>query len=947
MNETGLTSAEAADLLTLHGRNELPETRLSSWRIFVSGLIGPMPFMLWAAAIVEMALENYVDGSILFCILFVNATIAWYERIKAGNAVDALKSALVASAEVLRDQKWVKIESALIVPGDIVKLGSGGSVPADCKLHVGTIDVDQSSLTGESLPVTLTEGELAMMGCTVSRGECNATVQKTGAKTYFGQTAALINSASKSGDGGDMNRVILTTMLVLSVASLALCIASSIYLKLKGESYRDALEFAVVVLVASIPLALEVVVTTTLALGATQLSKHGAIVSRLSALEQLAGVDILCSDKTGTLTMNEMQIQQQCVMFANNSIRSSETLAIQDDHPEQQEDCESSQDFLLTHAALATRWREVPRDALDTMVLGAANLMACDAFTQLDYVPFDPAVKVTKATVQRKLDGRVLSVCKGAPHVVINMCNPTHAARTHAMHEVEALGARGIRALAIAIAVHDDVVPNIEAVSNWQLAGLLTFLDPPRPDTKDTVDKAAENGVEVKMLTGDHILIAREMARMLSMGTQILSASTLPKDVDPEDKKLGLRYGNMCLNSNGFAEVNPGHKYMIVEAIRQSGHIVAMTGDGVNDAPALKRADVGIAVEGATDAARAASDIVLTQPGLSTIIDAIIVSRGVFQRMRSFLVYRISATVQLLLFFSIAVFVFRPTKYAPSDEDASVDKLYPTYFHVPVLFLMLITLLNDGCLLTIGYDNVTPSKHPAKWNLPVLFLVAIVMSLVALFSSLLLLHFALASSRDGSVFHMLGLPELHFDQIITLMYLKISISDFLTLFSARTNDKFFFHSMPSLSLCVAATVSLVISSVLASFWPKSMLDSLHIRGLAIGEGNKLMPLYVWAYSLFWWIIQDVVKVLLYKVIGACELFGYVPDNHPPKKGKKKRTVHFDAATFENDYEGDTGSLVGSQRPIYEGLHINKSLIVNLVIISIIVVALVVTRHGSV
>jgi H+-transporting ATPase len=296
-------------------------------------------------------------------------------------------------------------------------------------------------------------------------------------------------------------------------------------------------------------------------------------------------------------------------------------------------------------------------------------------------------------------------------------------------------------------------------------------------------------------------------------------------------------------------------------------------------------------VHGSTDAARAAADIVLTEPGLSTLIDALLVSRSVFQRMRSFLVYRISATVQLLLFFTIAVYAFDPKKYedvAQVLKNGDEPSEYPAFFKLPVLLLMLITLLNDGCLLTIGYDNVQPPKHPMTWNVSVIFVVAIVMSLVALFSSLLLLYFGLDSTNPSGVFQGIGLPLLQFEHIIMMMYLKISISDFLTLFSSRTNDHFFWHTRPHPLLMIAATISLIISSMLASFWPKGKLDHMPIEGLAYSD-QKLLPLYVWLYSLFWWLIQDAVKVGVYRFLGHFKLLGYQSDNVKPEPRRAPST----------------------------------------------------------
>ena len=451
------------------------------------------------------------------------------------------------------------------------------------------------------------------------------------------------------------------------------------------ESFKESLSFTVILLVASVPMAIEIVVTTTLAVGSRQLAAHGAIVVRLAAIEDLAGMTILCSDKTGTLTLNKMVIQEHTPTYVEGETQAT----------------------ILLSAAMAAKWHEPPRDALDTLVLGSANLAALADVTQTEYVPFDPTTKRTEGTI-RMPNGDTFKVTKGAPHILCRLLNDPDL--VHRVEEdVHRLGERGIRCLAVG---------KTDKSGNWKMLGLLTFLDPPRPDTKDTVHRAQSYGVEVKMITGDHLLIARETARALEMGDNIQDASRLPSlgpgGAVPPD--LQEKFGHIIRPSNGFAQVFPEHKFLIVEALRQMGFKTGMTGDGVNDAPALKRADVGVAVQGATDAARAAADIVLTEPGLSTIVVGIITARQIFARMKSFIIYRIAATLQLLCFFFIAVFALQPVKFVPVPlPDTWHDETWPNFFKLPVILLMLITLLNDGTLISVGYDNVLPSPRPEKW----------------------------------------------------------------------------------------------------------------------------------------------------------------------------------------------------------------------------------------
>jgi H+-transporting ATPase len=542
---------------------------------------------------------------------------------------------------------------------------------------------------------------------------------------------------------------------------------------------------------------------------------------------------------------------------------------------------------VLVLAALAAKWREPPRDALDTMVLGSANLEECDKYEQLQFLPFDPKVKRTEATLRR--DGKTFKVTKGAPNIVLNMCHNAEDIRARVEKIIEDLARRGVRCLTVARTVDD-------ACETWEMSGILTFLDPPRPDTKETIRKAKVYGVDVKMITGDNQLIAQEMARMLNMDPNILTPEGLPQFPESGDPKdipdtLGRDYGDMMLACGGFAHVYPEHKYLIVEALRQRGFTCAMTGDGVNDAPALKRSDVGIAVHGSTDAARASADMVLTDPGLSVVVDAMLIARGVFQRMLSFLIYRVSATLQLVFFFFLGVFIL------PTERFGITDSAFQ-FFRLPVLMFMLITLLNDGTLMAIGYDYVRPSERPQRWNLRVLFVVSSVLAFVALVSSLLLLWMALDAVNivnwEQSWFKGLGISQIEQGQVVTMLYLKVSISDFLTLFSARTGADWFWAYRPSPVLFFGAIGSLAISTCVAAFWPDQTMDQIKTIGLAHGSSTavKLLPLWVWLYCIFWWFLQDAAKVATYKFLDHFDIFSYRTEsltNGPDPTRQRRRS----------------------------------------------------------
>lgn len=665
-------------------------------------------------------------------------------------------------------------------------------------------------------------------------------------------------------------------MIVLVVLSIVLC--AVVYLHLAHiTSVVEALSFTVVLMVASIPLAIEIVTTTTLALGSKELSKHGAIVTRLSAIEDMAGMAVLCSDKTGTLTLNKMQLQSECPIYSRGETQYS----------------------LLRYAAMATKWKEPPKDALDTLTLNAADLISLETIEQLEFMPFDPVVKRTEGTVRDKVTGNLFKVTKGAPHVILKMVAQPQGTGLAGMQDaqmiakveqdIQALGERGIRSLAVAKTPDNNTSGDV-----WVLLGILTFLDPPRPDTLQTIQDARKYGVEVKMITGDHILIAKETSRMLTLGTRIYPAHSLPTldpvtQTKPDD--LSATYGHMILHADGFAEVFPEHKYLIVECLREMGYKVGMTGDGVNDAPALKRADIGVAVQGATDAACAAADIVLTQPGLSTIVHGILIARCIFIRIRNFITYRIAATLQLLLFFFVAIFAFRPAEYEPEEQD---NHSWPNFFHMPVIMLMLITLLNDGTLIAIGYDHVDAPKFPTVWNLRVLFVVGTVLAGVACISSLLLLYWLLDSWRKDSVFDQLGIGGISYGQITTSIFLKVAVSDFLTLFSARAGEDWFWASRPAPILMAAAGLALSVSTLLACIWPSSRPDGIPTIGLEREEPH-ILPVFIWIYCIIWWIIQDAAKVYTFKLLKRYDIFQYNDTGMLPTFGTS--TSFYDLASL--------------------------------------------------
>lgn len=829
--EEGLSETEASHRLTRFGYNKLREKEENIWWKLFLEFVQPMPLMIWAAIAIETleaflktsrgedASDSWIDVVVLVILQLLNVLVGFIEELKAGDAIAALRESLKPEATVKRGGRVYNMDATELVPGDIVCLGAGGAIPADCILREGKpIQVDQAALTGESLPVTMHAGAEAKMGSTVTRGEIEATVSATGSQTFFGKTADLVQGVDEL---GHFEKVLREIMIILVAAGSIICFIVFCYLLNIGVDFWEVLAFNVVLLVASIPIALRVVCTTTLALGCHELAAEKAIVARLSSVEELAGMTILCSDKTGTLTLNKMMLQEDLPIFVKGLNR----------------------DDVLQLAALAAKWWEPPKDALDTLVLNAVDIRTLNDYDQTDYMPFDPTIKRTESTVVNKKTGKGMKVTKGAPNVVLDMCDNKAQVAAQVESKVMELAHRGIRSLAVARTVGSPNGP-------LEFVGILTFLDPPRPDTKHTIDCADDFGVAVKMITGDHKAIAVETCRVLGMGTNVLGTDKLPLMQAQDLEKcttLGRDYGELCRGADGFAQVYPEHKYLIVEALRQQGFLVGMTGDGVNDAPALKRADVGIAVQGATNAAQAAADIVLTEPGLSTIVTAIVTSRKIFQRMKNFVIYRIACTEQLLLFFFWSCIFYHPSEY---NED------WPSYFYIPVIALVTITILNDGTIISVAYDNVHASQLPEKWDLNILYIVSSAIGMTALLSSLILLSYALSSVDPNSSWAAMGLPQLSYGEIQCLMYLKISLSDYFSVFNSRCKG-WMWTRAPSVVLVGAFILATFASTMLSVYWP-------------FGNGMEgiswALAFYVWMYVMFWAIVQDAAKVLTYAVL---------------------------------------------------------------------------------
>ena len=671
----GLTQAEAEKRLTQYGPNEIEEKKINPFLKFLTYFWGPIPWMIEVAVILSGVVGHWPDFFIILLLLIANAVVGFWEEREAGNAIAALKSKLAINARVKRDGKIITLAARELVPGDVIHVRLGDIVPADARLLAGDpVEVDQSALTGESLPAERKSGEAVFSGSIIRQGEIDALVYGTGANTYFGKTAQLVQEAHTV---SHFQRAVLKIgnyLIILAVALVAVIITVAIF---RGDPILTTLQFALVLTVAAIPVAMPTVLSVTMAVGAQLLAKKQAIVSRLVAIEELAGMDILCADKTGTLTQNKLTLGDP---FSVNNVQTSQ---------------------VILSAALASRSDN--NDTIDLAVLGGLkNKQELQGYQILHFQPFDPVHKRTEASV-KAADGKIFKVTKGAPQVILELSANAGQVKDAVDKAVNEFAARGFRSLGVARA---------EADGQWQFLGVLPLFDPPREDAKATIATASQMGVKIKMVTGDALAIAMETAKKLGMGINILNASGLGDVKKKETAAMALSIEN----ADGFAQVFPEHKFHIVDVLQQRGHIVGMTGDGVNDAPALKKADCGIAVSGATDAARAAAAIVLLTPGLSVIIDAIKESRNIFQRMNSYAIYRITETLRVLLFMTLAILVFN-------------------FYPLTAVMIVMLALLNDGAILSIAYDNVKYKDQPEAWNMRMVLGISTVLGVIGVVSA--------------------------------------------------------------------------------------------------------------------------------------------------------------------------------------------------------------------
>jgi H+-transporting ATPase len=781
-SEKGLSSDQARERLERYGPNEITEKKVNPILKFFTYFWGPIPWMIEAAVILSAIVRRWEDFGIIFFLLIINAVVGFWQEHKADTAIGMLKQKLSPEARVLRDGNWLTVPGHELVPGDVVRVRLGDIVPADLKLFGGEyLSVDEAALTGESLPVEKHASDIGYSGSVVQQGEMDGLVTATGMNTFFGKAARLVEEAESRSHFQKAVIKIGDYLIAMAVALVLVVIIVGVF---RHQAVGETIQFALVLTVAAIPAALPAVLSITMAVGATVLAKKEAIVSKLVAIEEMAGMDILCSDKTGTITTNELSVAE-IVPFAA-----------------------FTPDDVLLYGTLASR--EEDKDPIDDTIIARTRAVeelsgAPESYHVSDFKPFDPSIKRTEATLEDN-KGESFKVSKGAPQVILSLIDGGDDLVSKIDGIVDSHASKGYRSLGVA---------RTDSHERWQFVGLMALYNPPREDSAETIKTARSMGVEVKMVTGDHVAVAKEIASEVGLGTNIQSVDTFIEKHDSEAKKV-------VEEADGFAQVFPEHKYRIVELLQQgSDHIIGMTGDGVNDAPALKKANAGVAVAGATDAAKSAADIVLTLPGLSVIIDAIKESRKIFQRMNSYAIYRIAETIRVLFFIVTSILVFN-------------------FYPVTAVMIVLLAVFNDIPIITIAYDNVRYSDEPEKWDMRVVLGMSTYLGLIGVVFSFLIYY--------------VGKDMLHLSmgELQSFIFLKLAVAGNLTIFVTRTRGPFW---------SIKPGAALVWSAVIT----KAMATLIVVYGLFMEPiGWKLAGL-VWGYAVVAALITDFFKIYVYKL----------------------------------------------------------------------------------
>ncbi|KAM0060202.1 putative P-type H(+)-exporting transporter [Helianthus debilis subsp. tardiflorus] len=810
----GLTSEEGKRRLGIFGPNKLEEKKESKFLKFLGFMWNPLSWVMEAAAIMAIALANgggkppdWQDFVGITTLLLINSTISFIEENNAGNAAAALMAGLAPKTKLLRDGKWAEAEAEFLVPGDIISIKLGDIVPADARLLEGDpLKIDQAALTGESLPVTKKPGNSVFSGSTCKQGEIEAVVIATGVHTFFGKAAHLVDSTNQVGHF----QKVLTAIGNFCICSIAvgLIIEIVVMYPIQKRTYRDGIDNLLVLLIGGIPIAMPTVLSVTMAIGSHKLSQQGAITKRMTAIEEMAGMDVLCSDKTGTLTLNKLTVDKSLIeVFVKDM----------------------DKDTVILMGARASRVEN--QDAIDACIVGmlADPKEARAGINEVHFLPFNPVDKRTAITYTDQ-DGNWHRVSKGAPEQIVELCNLKGDTSKRVFDVIDKFAERGLRSLAVC----QQTVPEKTKEGPggpWVFVGLLPLFDPPRHDSAETIRRALHLGVNVKMITGDQLAIGKETGRRLGMGTNMYpSSSLLGQHKDASIANIPIE--ELIEQADGFAGVFPEHKYEIVKKLQERKHICGMTGDGVNDAPALKRADIGIAVADATDAARGASDIVLTEPGLSVIVSAVLTSRAIFQRMKNYTIYAVSITIRVVLGFMLLALIWK--------------------FDFSPFMVLIIAILNDGTIMTISKDKVKPSPMPDSWKLKEIFLTGIVFGTYLAVMTVIFFWLAQDSDFFPDKFGVRSIRNKDYE-LTAALYLQVSIVSQALIFVTRSRS-WSYVERPGLLLLTAFLIAQLIATLIAVY---ANWDFARINGIGWGWAGV-----IWLYSIIFYIPLDIFKFII-------------------------------------------------------------------------------------
>ncbi|KAK9757148.1 hypothetical protein RND81_01G143700 [Saponaria officinalis] len=862
-SQNGLSKADAEVRLKIFGPNKLEEKPENKFLKFLSFMWNPLSWVMEAAAVMALILANggsqgtdWQDFAGIICLLIINSSISFLEENNAGNAAAALMARLAPKTKVLRDGQWQEQDAAILVPGDIISIKLGDIIPADSRLLEGdSLKIDQSALTGESLPVTKNTGDGVFSGSICKLGEIEAVVIATGVHSFLGKAAHLVDSTEAVGHF----QQVLTSIGNFCICSIAVGLIIEIIFMffVQQRAYRSGINNLLVLLIGGIPIAMPTVLSVTLAIGSHRLSQQGAITKRMTAIEEMAGMDVLCSDKTGTLTLNRLTVDRSLIKVFNKDM---------------------DKDTVILLAARASRVEN--QDAIDAAIVNmlADPKEARENIKEIHFLPFNPVGKRTAITYIDG-DGNWYRASKGAPEQILALCQEKNEIAEEVHNIIDNFAERGLRSLAVAL---QDIPEKTKTSTGgpWTFCGLLPLFDPPRHDSAETIRRALHLGVCVKMITGDQLAIAKETGRRLGMGTNMYPSSLLGHD---KDDNVALPIDELIEQADGFAGVFPEHKYEIVKILQEKKHVVGMTGDGVNDAPALKKADIGIAVADATDAARSAADIVLTEPGLSVIISAVLTSRSIFQRMKNYTIYAVSITIRIVLGFMLLALIWE--------------------YDFPPFMVLIIAILNDGTIMTISKDRVKPSPSPDSWKLKEIFATGVVIGTYLALVTVLFYWVANGTDFFEKHFSVSSLSS-NTEKISSAVYLQVSIISQALIFVTRSHS-WSFLERPGILLMSAFVAAQLAATLIAVY---AEINFASISGIGWGWAGV-----IWLYSLVFYFPLDIIKfVVRYALSG--EAWSLVFDRKAAFTSKK------DYVREDRDARRVTsqGSLQGLQSTEFEG-----------------------------